>query len=54
MNGSVLHRKVITLQAQMLKKYLNVMIGNDVYPIDNYKEKYNKPDIVEKILSGKK
>ncbi|MCA1933406.1 MAG: caspase family protein, partial [Calditerrivibrio sp.] len=33
-------------------KYLNVRIGNNVYGIDNYREKFFMPDLVKLALSG--
>ncbi len=35
-------------------KYLNVRVGNDVYPIDEYYKELFKPDYVASILQGKK
>jgi len=35
-------------------KYLNVRIGNKVYPIDEFYNEFYNPDYVASILQGKK
>ncbi len=34
-------------------KYLNVWVGNSIYPIDNYYKEFFNPDYVAFVLQGK-
>jgi hypothetical protein len=35
------------------EKYLNVRVGNEVYGIEQYRDRYFKPELVAARLAGK-